>query len=74
MDEDTEKNSDDETGRIDITIDFDEELGWKGDWLITITLEDAGDQEPGGIGIPNPLATDNSNDYTLTVEIEWRND
>ena len=72
-DEESETNDHGEQGRIIIVIDFVEELGYKGDWLTTVTLEEAGDQDL-IFGLPNPLANDDSNEYTLTIEIEWRDD
>jgi len=73
-DEETETNEPGEQGRIIIVIDFVEEKGYKGDWYTTITLDDAGDQTWFGVG-PDPIAgNDDSNEYTLTIEIEWRDD
>ncbi len=71
--ETVDEDSDDD-GHIAIEIDFVDEKGYKGEWLVTITLVNAGDQTWLGIG-PNPLiGDDDSNDYSLDVEIEWRND
>ncbi len=69
-DSDTATNEHDQEGRIELTFEIGEKESIPGGWNATVTLDEAGDQSAfgGGTGV---VFIDDSNDYTLDVEIEY---
>lgn len=66
---DSETNEHGSEGKIVIEFSLPVDLGIQGGWNVTVTLEDAGEQWILGAGVVG--LTDDSNDYTLIVEMEY---
>jgi len=64
----TVRNEHGQQGEIVICIGPEQDLEWQGAWTVTVTLEDAGDQQP----LIGPSISDNSNTYELDVRLTYR--
>lgn len=66
----TATNEHGQEGRIELFFDIGEKDSMKGEWNVTITLDDAGDHSAFGAGT-GVVFIDDSNAYTLEVSIEY---